>query len=275
LTLVSIVSLAYFGVWNFFQKHKVVDFTFFAYRNFAFGTIAITIGYLLYFASTVTIPLWLQTEQNYTAFWAGVAVAPIGIAPVFLATTVGKVLNRFDLRLMASLSFFIFALGFFYQANFTTQVDLRTIMLTRFFQGFGIVLFFLPLTQISLGEIPQERYASASGLFHFLRILIGSGFGTSLTIEFWNHFEIYYHSRLGEAINNYNPNTLQLYDKLGTKFDTDVINHIVDRAVEQQAFMLSTNDLSWLSAWLFIAMIPLVYLCKRVKPKASTPAAAH
>lgn len=81
LTIISIVSLVYFIIWNHFQEHPIVDFSFFRNRNFALGTVAITFGFLVYFASTVTTPLWLQTEQGYTPYWAGIAVAPIGLAP--------------------------------------------------------------------------------------------------------------------------------------------------------------------------------------------------
>ena len=141
------------------------------------------IWFFAFFGSTVTVPLWLQTVQGYTAFWAGIAVAPIGVVLIFLSTIVGRNLTRFDLRKVVGLSFFLFSLGYFYQANFISQVSLGDVMLARFFQGFGVTLFFLPLVQLSLGMIPKERYASAAGLFNFIRILVGSGFGTSLSIE--------------------------------------------------------------------------------------------
>ena len=83
LTIVSGISLTYFAIWTYFQTHPIVDFSFFKNRNFAVRTVCITIGFLVYFGSTVTVPLWLQTEENYTPFWAGVAVAPIGIVPFF------------------------------------------------------------------------------------------------------------------------------------------------------------------------------------------------
>lgn len=273
LTLTSAISLAYFGVWSYFQKYPVVDFSFFKIRNFALGTFAITTGYLFFFGSTVTIPLWLQTQQAYTAYWAGIAVAPIGIAPLLLSTTLGKNLYRFDLRGLAALSFFLFFVGFSYQANFTTQISLHTLMLARFFQGFGVAFFFLPLVQLSLGEIPKERYASAAGLFNFIRILVGSGFGTSLSIEFWTHFEIFHHSRLTEALTLYSPLTRQFYDRLLThssNYTTDVINHLADIFVEQQAYMLATNDLSWLAAWAFLVLIPIIFMCKRVNAQGVT-----
>ncbi len=277
LTIISCAAIVYFIIWNHYQEHRIVDFSFFKNRNFAFGTLAITVGFLVYFASTVTTPLWLQTEQNYTPFWAGIAVAPIGIVPFCLATWIGNNMQRFDLRRMAALSFVFFAIGFFYQANFTTDVTIEKIMLARFLQGFGLVFFFLPLLQLSLGEISKARYASAAGLFNFIRILVGSGFGTSLSIVLWDRREIFHHARLSEASTSFRQTTAQFYNHLeniSPTFTPDVNNVILDKSIEQQAYMLATNELIWLGAWLFILMIPLVFLCKTVKP-TDTHAAAH
>lgn len=279
LTLISVVSLIYFILWSLTQRFPIVDFSFFKNRNFLFGTISTTIGFMIYFGSTVTVPLWLQTEQGYTAYWAGIAVAPIGVVPFFLSTTVGKNMGRFDLRMVAAVSFILLSMGFFYQANFTTEVDLYHIMMARFLQGFGVAIFFLPLVQLSLGGIPREKYASASGVYHFIRILIGSGFGTSLSIEIWTRLEIFHHARLTEYLTIYSSKTGEFYgylNQLGAHFTPQVINRILDQGVEQQAFMLSTNDVSWLGAWLLLGMIPVVFLCKKVKiPNKNQPAAAH
>jgi DHA2 family multidrug resistance protein len=279
LTIIACIALVYFAIWTTHHKYPIVDFSFFKDRNFTLGTIGITVGYLIYFGSTVTIPLWLQTEQNYTAYWAGIAVAPVGLIPLLTSTTVGKNLYRFDLRVVSGLSFFFFSLSFFYQANFTTEVSLNVLLFARFLQGFGLAIFFLPLVQLSLGNIPKERYASASGLFNFIRILIGSGFGTSLAIEFWTRLEIFHHARLSETLTEYSQQTIQFYQQLGnysTLFTPAVSTRVLDRLVEQQAFMLSTNDLSWLCAWAFLVLIPMFALCKPVKtdPKAQ-PSAAH
>lgn len=271
LTIVSIVSLVYFAIWNIAQKYPIVDFSFFKYRNFALGTFCITIGYLIFFGSTVTIPLWLQTQQGYTPFWAGIAVAPIGIPPFLLSTTIGKNMSRVDLRFWSVLSFSLFAIGLFYQAHFTTQVSLGEVMFARFLQGFGLLFFFLPLLQLSVGEIPATRYASASGLFHFIRLLVGSGFGTSLAIQLWTHREIVHHAYLTETLTKYQPSTVGFYRQvmgyLGVS-SPDVVNQIVDFEVQQQAYMLATNDLSWLGAWMYIALIPIVFLLKPGKSPA-------
>lgn len=276
LTMISVISLIYFAIWNSYQKYPIVDFSFFKLRNFAIGTAAITIGFLIYFTSTVTVPLWLQTEQNYTPYWAGVAVAPVGVVSIFTSAFIGKYMGYFDLRKVTALSFLFFALSFFFQSSFTTQVALEDIMLARFYQGFGIAIFFLPLVQISFSEVPPNRLPSASGLFHFIRILVGSGFGTSLAIELWTYLEIFHHARLSDSINAYNSWIVELYAKLenySPKFTEDVVTRIIDRQVEQQAFMLSTNDLAWLAGWLFIAMIPLMFFCHPIRPSTSSKAA--
>lgn len=278
LLIVSVISFLYFGIWNTYQKYPVVDFSFFKNRNFVLGTICITLGYLGYFASAVTLPLWLQTQQSYTAYWAGIAIAPVGIVPFLLSSTIGKYMHLIDLRILISFSFLFFSFSFFYQSDFTTDVDLYTIMFTRFLQGFGVAIFFLPLVQLTLGDIPKAKYASASGIFNFIRILVGSGFGTSLSVYLWSRLATFHHARLGEAETSYRHLTTQFYRSLqdyDSTFTSEKTTRILDKLVEQQAYMLSTNDLAWLSAWMFILLIPLLYLCKPVKGIANQKEAAH
>src|SRR3546814_15694143 len=79
----------------------------FRHRNFAAGTIALVLAYAAFFAVALIIPLWLQRNLGYTAIWAGLATAPIGVLPVLLTPLVGKYATRFDLRIIASLAFIV------------------------------------------------------------------------------------------------------------------------------------------------------------------------
>lgn len=279
LTVVSIISLAYFIVWNAKTLYPIVDFSFFQDRNFVVGTIVVTVGYLLFFGSTVVLPLWLQTQQGYTAYWAGVAVAPIGLLPVVFSGLVGKYMYKVDLRALAALSFLCFSGSFFLQTQLTTSSSLYEIMIIRFIQGTGLCIFFIPLVQISLSNIPAKKYASASGVFNFIRILVGSGFGTSLSVALWNRLEIFHHSRLAESINAYRPATVEYFNYIKSQLpqvSDGLTASVMDLLVQQQAFMLATNDMSWLSAWTFLLITPLPFFCNKVRPKeASSAVAAH
>jgi DHA2 family multidrug resistance protein len=47
----------------------------------------------------------------------------------------------------------------------------------------------------------------------------------------------------------------------------------VERAISAQAYMLSTNEIFWVIAWLFMLMIPMLWRTR--PPFSSGPGAAH
>src|SRR6202020_2290079 len=127
------------------EKNPIIDLSLFSGRNFLIGTIALTLGYTVYFGNVVILPLWLQTQMGYTPTWAGLAAAPVGILPFFLTPFVGRYMFKFDLRLIVSLGFIVFALTSFWQANFYTDVGYIQLIEPRFVQGLALAFFFTPL----------------------------------------------------------------------------------------------------------------------------------
>ena len=95
----------------------------------------------------------------------------------------------------------------------------------------------------------------------------------------WSRREIFHHARLSDYITDSRSIVTQFYTYLknyNPVFTDGVVTRVIDRAVEQQAFMLSTNDLSWLAAWMFLLMIPMIFLCKKVKQTSTAaPQATH
>lgn len=112
--------------------------------------------------------------------------------------------SRFDLRLIISLGFLVFIITSFWQANFYTDVGYIQLIEPGFVQGLALAFFFTPLIALMLSELPPERLASALGLANFFRIL-GSSFGTSISITIWNNREALHQSHLVEQINAFNP----------------------------------------------------------------------
>ncbi len=102
LTLVAVIALAFFIVWELTAEHPVVDLSLFKLRNFTGGTVALSIGYGLYFGNLVLLPLWLQTDIGYTATDAGLVMAPVGVFAILLSPVTGKFLPRTDPRKIAT-----------------------------------------------------------------------------------------------------------------------------------------------------------------------------
>ena len=264
LGIIAIIALSFFIVWELTEKHPVVDLNLFKRRNFTVGTIAIALGYLGFFGGVVIFPLWLQTQMGYTASWAGLAAAPIGILPVFLSPIVGKNLHKIDLRLLSSVSFIIFTLVSFWNSQFNSSTDIFYLVLPRFIQGLGIACFFIPLVSILLSGLPANQIASASGLSNFLRILGGS-FGTSISTNIWSHREAYHQSILTETINPFNPALTNALNSLHQiPLTSPTIYQQLSNTIIREAYILATNDFFWLSAWLFAGLLFIIWLANLI-----------
>ena len=118
LSIISTIALSFLIVWELTERHPIIDLSLFAVRNFAIGTIALTLGYMVYFSNVVIFPLWLQTQMDYTPTWAGLAAAPVGILPFFLSPLVGYYMGKFDLRAIISIGFIVFAVTSFMAIQF-------------------------------------------------------------------------------------------------------------------------------------------------------------
>lgn len=262
LAAIATICLTFLIAWELTDENPIIDLTLFKIRNFTVGTVAISIGYMTFFGSVVVLPLWLQTQMNYTATWAGLATAPIGIIPVLLSPMVGRLLTKVDARIIVTNGFFFFAFCSFWLAHFNTDVTFDNIAWVRFVQGVGAPCFFIPLITILLSGLPNERLASAAGLSNFLRILGGS-FGTSISVSLWNHREAVHQSKLTEALTIYHPQMLETLNELhnvGMSQQTSYAE--MAKVLIQQSYMLATNDVFWLSGFIFLSLLILVWFAR-------------
>ncbi len=258
LCATAVVALSVLVVWELTEPHPVVDLHLFARRNFLVGTTILSIGYLVFFGNVVILPLWLQTNMGYTATWAGLATAPIGLLPVFLSAFVGKNMHKIDLRIWPAFSFAVFAAVAFWNSTFNTDVTFWQIVIPRLLMGFGVAGFFVPLTALTLSGIPPEMLASATGLSNFCRILAGS-FGTSLSITLWERRGAYHHSILAEHVTAFDPGIGEFFGTLATRTTTPAL---LEQTLNQQAVLLASNDIFWLSGCCFVALMLLVWLAR-------------
>jgi DHA2 family multidrug resistance protein len=262
LAVIAAFALSVLVVWELTAKHPVIDLTLFTRRNFTVCALALSLGYLLFFAGVVVYPLWLQTDLGYTATWAGLASVPLGIMAVILSPIVGRTQHHFDLRKLVTFSFAVFAVSCFWQSGYTTDFDFWHLIEPRFVQGIGMAFFFVPLTTMMLMGLPPQRIASAMGLSNFMRVLSGS-IGTSLSISLWQDRAALHHGQLMEHVSAYNPISNRYLDSAGALGQTpDGALAGVARMVDIQAVTLATADVFWLSGWIFLGLIVLVWVAK-------------
>lgn len=265
LGVTALTAFVFFIAWELTDAHPVVDLSLFKGRNFSGGVAAISIAYGLFFGSLVILPLWLQTQIAYTATEAGKVMAPVGILAILLSPVVGRLLAKTDARYFATGAFLIFAIVFYLRSRFTGGVDVRTLMIPTVIQGAAMAMFFIPLTSIILSGQPPEKMPSAAGLSNFVRIMFG-GIGTSMISTLWESRSALHHARLAESTGAQNPAfnaTLQSLAAQGMPPPAALA--AIDRTMGVQASTMAADDIFWMSALLFLALIGLVWLTKPVK----------
>ncbi|AJX71723.1 DHA2 family efflux MFS transporter permease subunit [Burkholderia pseudomallei] len=262
LALTALIAFAFFVVWELTAEHPVVDLSLFRMRNFSGGTIALSVGYGLYFGNLVLLPLWLQTQIGYTATDAGLVMAPVGFFAILLSPLTGKFLSRTDPRYIATAAFLTFALCFWMRSRYMTGVDEWSLMAPTFVQGIAMAGFFIPLVSITLSGLPGHRIPAASGLSNFVRIMCG-GIGTSIFQTAWDHRNNFHHAQLVEQANPYNPTFNQAVTQMGQLgFTRDQAHGLINNMATQQAAQLGVNDLFYISAAIFVLLIALIWITK-------------
>ncbi|MET0290374.1 MAG: DHA2 family efflux MFS transporter permease subunit [Pseudoxanthomonas sp.] len=260
LTIVAVIALAVFVIWELTEKDPIVNLRLFRHRNFTSGTLAMVFGYAAFFAIGLLVPLWLQRNLGYTAIWAGFATAPIGILPVLLTPFVGKYAARFDLRVLASFAFLVMAGTSFLRSGFNLDVNFERVAEIQLVQGLGVALFFMPVLTILLSDLEPHEIAAGSGLATFVRTLGGS-FAASLTTWAWNQRTTVHHAQLTEHISAYDPAMQQMVSELG-RGETQRGAVALNQMIGQQAAQVGFNEIFHLLGIIFLAVIVIVWFAK-------------
>ncbi|AOB32226.1 disulfide bond formation protein DsbA [Bordetella sp. H567] len=275
LAVTAFVSFTFFLIWELTEDHPIVDLRLFGQRNFSGGTIAISIAYGVFFGNLVLLPQWMQEYLNYRSVDAGLVMAPLGIFALLLSPVLGKLLPRSDARIIATVAFLCFAVVFYMRSNYVTQIDTWHLVWPTLLQGIPMALFFVPLTAIILSGQPPHRIPAAAGLSNFVRVFCGA-VGTSIAGTVWNNRTVMHHERLTEVATSTNPVFTQQIDSIRAllHLNTGASNALFDAMLNAQAAMMGLNDIFYVSAAIFLLIIPLIWITRPAKGGAGADASA-
>jgi DHA2 family multidrug resistance protein len=251
----------------------VVDLSIFKYPMF---TVTVVLTVMLSFAqygANLLNPIFLQEYMGYTAWKAGLALAPRAFGTVFSLLLVGQ-LARYGVntRTFIGPAFILTALALWQMSHWNSQISMWQVTGPVILQGIGTGLVFPQLSAISLAAVRRERMGYASSLFNMMRntgAAIGISFLTSLFIDqqqihqsrLAEHFSIFDAWRLSQqaprmpGAPDFAIERLQMGHKEGLA--------MIYNIVQSQAAVLAFNDLYRMLAVLLIAMIPFYFVLRR------------
>ena len=120
------------------------------------------------------LPLFYQELLGYTAFTAGLVVAPRGIGAICGMPVIGFLSNKVDPRWLLTFGFMTFGLTTLYFGYITLDVSPTTLLLPILITGFGLSFVFVPISTAAYGTLRNEQIGNASGVFNLMRNVGGS-----------------------------------------------------------------------------------------------------
>ncbi len=262
LMIVSAIAFLAWVIWEMTEKNPIVDLSLFRSRNFTMGCLVTCLGFGVFFGNTVLLPLWLQTQMNYMATWAGLVAAPSGVVAILLSPVGARIMSRVDARWTGSLSLAAFAVSFWMRSGYTPDASFGALVMPMLVQGVAVSVFFVSMVTITLNGVPMNQMPQATGLSNFARLSCGS-FAAALTTTLWDRGASLHQTRLAESVSATDPAWVAAMNGLhhmGLSAPQSL--GAIARQFGDQAYMLAALDFFRGSSWLMILLIPLLWLTK-------------
>jgi len=196
LAIVSAVCLLSLVIWEWFNKHPIIEVRLFKNFNYLSSNLMMFNFGILLFSSLVTMPLYLQTLMGYTAELAGFVLSGGGVILLFAMPVVGQLTTKVQVRYIIALGWLCLATGMYYS---TQRIDLTISFVSaawlRVAQVVGIGFLFVPITMAAYIGMPAEKSNAVAGMVNFMRN-IGSSVGTSMVTTLIDRRSEYHQSVL-------------------------------------------------------------------------------
>ena len=180
LAVLAGVGLVSFVLWEWFYSKPIVDVRLFKNLNFLASNSMMFILGIMYFASLVMMPLFLQTLLGYTSESAGLVLSASGLVLLFSMPVVGALASKIHARYLIAFGWLTLSLAMYYSTQkLDLQISFGSASVLRIIQVCGLGFLFVPINLAAYVGMPLEKSNAVSGLVNFMRNM-GSSVGTSM-----------------------------------------------------------------------------------------------
>lgn len=271
---VSATAFYVYIVHSLTSKNPFIHPRIFRHRNFTFGLILMFVLGIIALTMLALVPPYLQDLSGYPVMLIGLILAPRGFGTLISAFLVSRLMRHFEPRPIICVGLAFSAYAYWMFAQFTPDVSMFELVLAGVIQGFGMGLFFVPLSIVTFSDLTPEETPDGSALFALARNL-GSSIGISIVVATLIRNTQRNTADIVQGVNPFNE-TLR-HVPMPEQWDMSTQSGLAALAHEVNQQALSTaysTDFLILTVCTALA-IPLVYVCRNpnLKPAArSTPA---
>jgi len=271
MALVSALSLLALLPWEYTRADPIVDVRLLFQRQFGTSfAIMLAVGAVL-FGSTQILPQLMQTGFNYTAYLAGLALMPGGLAMLVMMPMAGAVANLVQPKYLIALGMGAIALAMWHMTSLAPEATFGFFAWARVYQMIGLPFLFVPINTAAYANLEPTRTNQASALINVARNLGGS-IGISLAnTEIAQQVQIA-HSNLVAYVTPTSPAYHAVTQRVTAYFTAHgepvmQAQHLalawIGQAIAQQANLLAYIDVFWVATCFAALMVPLALILLR------------
>jgi DHA2 family multidrug resistance protein len=279
----SLVAAILFLERSIFSKSPIVKLTPFLKPTFAFACVFnFVIGVGLY-SATYLVPVFLSRVRGYSSLEIGTTVFVSGGAMFFGAPIAAALSQRVDQRIVIAVGLSLFATGLWLFSYMTPEWGFAALALPQAVRGFAILLCIVPSVGLALNGFAQAELRYASGLFNLMRNL-GGAVGIALVTTWLGDHAREHALKFGIAMGEGGRSASDILAGLSAmmgRFTPDaeqaraLATAVTARFIGREALAAAFDDVFRIMAWMFIAALILVPLCRPAAQTAPQPTDSH
>jgi DHA2 family multidrug resistance protein len=248
-------------------------------------SLCVVLSFVL-FGTGLLNPIFLQEFMGYTAWRAGLVLAPRAVGAMAAMLFAGQLARRgFDNKRLVGLSYALMTVGLWMMAHWNLQVGTFQIVLPGVILGLGLGMCFPILSAAALSCVARERMGYAASIYNMMRntgAAVGIAYMTNMLISHQQihqsrlveHFSVFDAWRMGSMaqqapgapVFQYLPQLIN-----GQKQGFGMVYGMI----QQQASMLAFNDIYRVLAFMTLLMIPSFLLLRGTRAQTGVGSAVH
>jgi DHA2 family multidrug resistance protein len=169
-----VVSLVLWLWHSWTHRNGLVDLHILKDPNFRTGCFLFALLGMCIYITIAILPLYYQEILGYTAFTAGMVVAPRGLGSIVGSPIIGILGSHIDNRKLLCFGFLGFGICALTFGMVNLDIGPFTLLIPITLTGIALSFCFVPLATLSMSTISNREIGNAAGLYAMLRNIGGS-----------------------------------------------------------------------------------------------------
>jgi DHA2 family multidrug resistance protein len=265
----SVAGLGFylFLVHMFSSKHPFINPALFKDRNFVASNVFIFLVGVVLFATLALLPPMLQNQMQYPVVLTGLVTAPRGLGTLAGMLLVGRLIGRFDVRLIMAAGLALTAYSLWEMTQYSLLMDYWPVVTAGVFQGLGVGLVYVPLSTVAFTTLPPHLRNEGTSFFNLLRNA-GSSIGISVVMFLLTQNTQRVHAALAANVTPYNVASNPAVAAAHVDTTTTKGLAALNAMITNQSSMIGYIDDFQLMMVMTLITIPFLLLIKSVEPES-------